>query len=246
MKIIASDFDGTFGHGGIDEAKRDAVKRWRATGNLIGLVSGRGRDDVLRIGEETGAEFDFFIANNGSVILDGKGNAIKEFRGDGAVIHPMVRYVIELGCRDFALYNSSVTIIKNLPERCKSGECVIDELPPVPYFTQITAFMPGNEPAQIVTDAVREKFGDVINPLRNGGCVDIVPAGVDKAMGIYALIEHLGAKKEDVITVGDNVNDKAMIAEFFSYAMDNAVDEIKALADKNTPSVTALIESELA
>ncbi len=246
MKIIASDFDGTFNHGGVDDVKRDAVKRWQKAGNLIGLVSGRGREAVLHIAEEIGVDFDFFIANNGSVITDGKGNIIKEFRGDGEVIHPMVRYVLDLGCREFALYNSSVTIIKNLPERCKKGEYLIDDLPPVPYFTQITAFMPGDEPAQRITDAVREKFGDKVNPLRNGGCVDIVPAGVDKAKGIYALIEHLGASKEDVIAVGDNVNDKAMIAEFFSYAMENAVEEIKALADKRIPSVIDLIERELA
>lgn len=245
MKIIASDFDGTFSHNGVDAAKKDAVKRWRNAGNVIGLVSGRGRGDVLGIGRESGVDFDFFIANNGSVILDGKGNSIKEFRGDGDVIDPLVRFILEIGGRDFALYSGQVTIIKNCPDRCKEGECTIDNLPTVPYFTQITAFMPNGDEAQRITDAVREKFGDKVNPLRNGGCVDIVPTGVDKAMGIYALIEHLGAEKEDVIAVGDNVNDKAMIAEFFSYAMDNAVDEIKALADRSTPSVTDMIEREL-
>ena len=223
MKIIASDFDGTFNHGGIDEEKRDAVKRWQAAGNLIGIVSGRGRGDVLGIGKESGVNFDFFIANNGSVILDGKGNSIKEFRGDGDVIEPLVRFILELGGRDFALYSGQVTIIKNRPDRCKEGEYLIDDLPPVPYFTQITAFMPGDEPAERITIAVRDKFGDKMNPL----------------------IEHLGASKEDIIAVGDNVNDEAMIREFRSYAMDNAVPLIKELADETTPSVTELIRREL-
>lgn len=246
MKIIASDFDGTFNHGGVDDVKRDAVKRWQKAGNLIGLISGRGRWDVLRIAAETGVNFDFLIANNGAVLMDGKGNTIREFRGDGEVIHSMVRHILGLGCRDFALYNTKVTVIKNLPERCKPGEYLIDDLPPVPYFTQITAFMPGNEVGKLVADSARENFGDKVNPLQNGGCIDIVPAGVDKAKGIYALIEHLGASKDDVITVGDNINDKAMIAEFFSYAMETAVDEIKSLANEITPSVTDLIERELA
>ena len=244
MKIIASDFDGTFSHNGVDEAKKDAVKRWRDAGNVIGLVSGRGRG-VHELADEVGVEFDFFIANNGAVIVDGKGNAIEEFHGDGNVIDPLVRFIQSIGGRDFALYSDRVTIIKNCLERCKEGECIIDDLPPVPYFTQITAFMPNGDEAQRITDAVREKFGDKVNPLRNGGCVDMVPAGIDKAAGIYALLNRLGAKKEDVIAVGDNVNDKAMIAEFFSYAMDNAVDEIKALADRSTPSVTDMIEREL-
>ena len=54
-----------------------------------------------------------------------------------------------------------------------------------------------------------------------------------------------GAKKEDVITVGDNINDADMIREFYSYAMENGVDAIKQLADKTTVSVTELIKNEL-
>ena len=55
----------------------------------------------------------------------------------------------------------------------------------------------------------------------------------------------LSAKKEDIIAVGDNINDTHMIAEFRSYAMANAVDSIKELADFITPGVAELIEKEL-
>ena len=121
MKIIASDFDGTFSHNGVDAAKKDAVKRWRNAGNVIGLVSGRGRGDVLGIGKESGVDFDFFIANNGSVILDGKGNSIKEFRGDGDVIDPLVRFILEIGGRDFALYSGQVRVLGKKLSEYKNG-----------------------------------------------------------------------------------------------------------------------------
>ena len=55
----------------------------------------------------------------------------------------------------------------------------------------------------------------------------------------------LGAKYEDVTVVGDNVNDKDMIEEFNSYAMESGVDSIKKLADHITPGVAELIEKEL-
>ena len=42
MKIIASDYDGTFNHNGIDDNKRAAVAKWRLAGNLFGIISGRG------------------------------------------------------------------------------------------------------------------------------------------------------------------------------------------------------------
>jgi hydroxymethylpyrimidine pyrophosphatase-like HAD family hydrolase len=68
---------------------------------------------------------------------------------------------------------------------------------------------------------------------------------MDKAKGIYRLIDLLGAKYEDVISVGDNINDKDMIKEFRSYAMENAVPLIKELADYETSGITELIEREL-
>ena len=44
---------------------------------------------------------------------------------------------------------------------------------------------------------------------------------------------------------GDIVNDKAMIEEFRSYAMENGVDSIKAIADFTTSGITELIKKEL-
>jgi hydroxymethylpyrimidine pyrophosphatase-like HAD family hydrolase len=43
MKILGSDFDGTFNCGGIGEDKINAVKKWRAAGNKFGIVSGRSK-----------------------------------------------------------------------------------------------------------------------------------------------------------------------------------------------------------
>ena len=48
-----------------------------------------------------------------------------------------------------------------------------------------------------------------------------------------------------MIAVGDNVNDAAMIGAFYSYAVENAVDSIKALATKITPNITSLIRAEM-
>ena len=47
MKIIASDYDGTLNHGGIDDKKRNAIKEWRKAGNLFGIVSGRGPSNLI-------------------------------------------------------------------------------------------------------------------------------------------------------------------------------------------------------
>jgi hydroxymethylpyrimidine pyrophosphatase-like HAD family hydrolase len=76
-------------------------------------------------------------------------------------------------------------------------------------------------------------------------CIDIVRYDIDKAKGIYLLLDILGADYEDVIAVGDNINDRAMIEEFRSYAMANGVELIKELADYVTDGITELIENEM-
>ena len=68
---------------------------------------------------------------------------------------------------------------------------------------------------------------------------------MNKAKGLHRLRELLCVRHEDVITVGDNVNDKDMIEAFRSYAMANGVDMIKELADDITPGITELIDKEL-
>ena len=85
----------------------------------------------------------------------------------------------------------------------------------------------------------------MVNPLTKRICIDIVPVGVNKAQGLYRVMEFFNCKHEDVITVGDNLNDMDMIREFYSYAMQNAVPEIQRCANALVGDVTEIIEKEL-
>ena len=109
----------------------------------------------------------------------------------------------------------------------------------------MSTIFPDNEKAQEVTNAIKEKFGDVLNPLQNGRCIDIVSATMNKAQGLYDYLELVGGKYEDMITVGDNINDTHMIKEFRSYAMANGVQSIKDIADYEIVGITELIEREI-
>lgn len=124
-------------------------------------------------------------------------------------------------------------------------EFTLETVPEIPYFNQISTILPDEKEAERVTSAIREKFGDRLNPLQNGQCIDIVSADINKAAGLYKLLEIVGADYGDIITVGDNINDTHMIAEFRSYAMENAVQSIKDIATDITPGITELIEKEI-
>ncbi|MBQ3602580.1 MAG: HAD hydrolase family protein [Clostridia bacterium] len=245
MKIIASDYDGTLNYGGIDDTKRDAIQKWRNSGNVFAIVSGRGTADAVNILKKDKLGIDYFIAANGAIILNSKGDRISDVRCSGNLALPVTELLFECGCPFVHIETDFSCYIYSDKNKCIDNVGYsLDDVPEISYFNQISTVLPDYETAEKVTAIVKEKFGNLLNPMQNGTCIDIVKADVDKAKGIYLLVDILGAKKENVITVGDNINDKAMIKEFRSYAMENGVESIKALADGTVSSITQLLAIE--
>ncbi len=248
MKIIASDYDGTLNHGGIDDKKRAAISQWRKAGNIFSLISGRGAPDILRIYKRDKIEYDFIIADNGAVIMKPDGEIVCEDKIDVSIAKPFLNFLFEQGCKwGYVQTSFPCRVFKeNDFTDYDEDECyTLETMRDLEYVYQINTALDNFEEAARVTKAIKEKFGDALNPLQNGTCIDIVSVNMDKAKGIYKLIDLLGADYQDVITVGDNINDKDMIKEFRSYAMENAVPLIKELADFETPGIIELIEKEL-
>jgi len=246
MKIIGSDYDGTLNHGGIDDFKRNAIKRWRDAGNIFSLISGRGPDDVIKLYNEKQFGCDYLIANNGAIILKPDGSIVSDIRCDGSITIPLLKLLFENGCPWGNVQTAFPCRVFSYDNDCtEDGEYVLENMPAVEYFNQISTVLPDFETAKKVTALIAEQFGGELNPLQNGVCIDIVRSDMDKAKGLYLLMDILGAEYDDIIAVGDNINDRAMIEEFRSYAMENGVDSIKELADYTVSSVTELIEKEL-
>lgn len=71
-----------------------------------------------------------------------------------------------------------------------------------------------------------EKHGGFVNN------IEITQAGVNKGLGILELGKHLGVKREEIMAVGDAMNDYAMIQEAgFGVVMKNGSKELKEIAD---------------
>lgn len=61
--------------------------------------------------------------------------------------------------------------------------------------------------------------------------IDLIPAGVDKAVGLAALADSLGLKASNVVAFGDQSNDLEMMAYAgLPIAVDNAIDAVKKLS----------------
>ena len=246
MRIIASDFDGTLNQNGIDDRKRATIAKWRQAGNLFGIISGRGILSLLAVVAQAGVTVDFLLANNGAVLARPDGTMLKDERADGSILQPLLKVLFEQKC-SYAFVDGSrlYHVFDDLSQK-KNGEFYTPQtLPKLPYFNQVSTRHLDLQRAGEVTELLRQKFGKFVNPLQNGNCIDIVPAGMNKARGIYTLLEQIGADKKDVITVGDQTNDLDMIVEFHSYAMQNAHPAVKQAADAEVFDITDLIHQEL-
>jgi HAD superfamily hydrolase (TIGR01484 family) len=255
MKILCSDFDGTLSYGGIDAKKCEMIHSWRESGNKFGIISGRGAAFYNDIQSQYSAlEFDFFAACNGAIILDGEGNLL--FR---AVCNdlPFLTIAKELfredtlfinlcGANDDWMQVLPVCLdVKKLAPHVSTSAILLDDLFEIKCFSQICAVQPTPENAAQLAQQLRKKYGQWVNPLQNGQCIDIPPIGVDKAQAVYRVMEHFGASYDDMITVGDNHNDAAMIREFRSYAMAHGVESIKAMANGIVSNVVEILQKEI-
>ena len=251
MKILGSDFDGTLNYGGMTEEKLEAVRRWRRAGHKFGIVSGRGvnfPDQLMKDFVEL--EYDFCAACNGGYITDREGCVIYEATCDSVDFLGFYSDLFAWGCKYIHVNTDRYVCVAEcdedipsyIPEEDRTRLC---DLPPIDSFHQVSVALPSFEKTAEVIEKIRKKYGASLDPLQNNKCIDIVPIGVNKAEGLYRVAEHFGIDKDSIIAVGDNINDADMIREFKSYAMENGVESVKAMAYGIVKSVTEILEKEL-
>ena len=250
MKIVGSDYDGTLTYGGIDEKKLTAIQKWQAAGNKFGIVSGRSGGFLFDLQKQyPQLKLDFFAACNGGYVTDGEGKLLHATACESVEALRLIEDLLSWGCTfvHFAVdsYMCVLADMGNRPFFVAEEKCVLlKDMPSFSYFYQVSAELASPSESAEMVARIKEKYGEYLNPLQNGRCLDIVPLGVNKAKGLYRVMEFFGAAYEDVIAVGDNINDADMLREFRSYAMENGVDEMKALADGVVRDVTEVFERE--
>lgn len=246
MKFLGSDYDGTLTDGGFSKEKLSAISGWREKGNLFALVSGRSLWDLVTIPPKDGFECDYLIANNGAVLAKTDGTVLSAAECELKVALPLIEHLLELGCTDIWVTTEFRCRVFSDEADCDAqGKYTLENLPEIPWYTQMCTYCPTIEIARRVVSGVKKGFGEYLNPLQNGQNVDIVRWDINKAHGIRNMIKLLGIKEEDVLVVGNGENDVDMLSSFRSFAMYNSTEYVKSVADSVVDGVGKLIEQEL-
>lgn len=258
VKIIASDFDGTLNRdSGISERDSNAIRRWQQAGNLFGLVTGRDIHDAAYIANdpECSVSFDFIICCSGSIVLDKGCNIIYDGSGKIPCLDRLSEHLLKYGPMWLGLCNRDRRYglpvgqnSKRLPgETAEDGRHFLskNDFCRLSCFSIIQTAFPTFELAREVTDITEAEFGEWIHICMNNFYLDIVPRDGGKSTGIRALAGLLGADTEDIITVGDNVNDVDMLSDFCGYAVSTGKEAAKAAARYVTEDIAEIISSRI-
>jgi Cof subfamily protein (haloacid dehalogenase superfamily) len=238
MKIIASDFDGTFRrHGEISESDIEAVRKWQAAGNLFGFSTGRGYSAIRNRAESLGV--DFIVCCGGGAVYSGKGDLIWEKTYDREALEKILEIADRMNISHCTAYSGMDRWgVRDNFEKLP----LTDDIKNI----QVCSFASAEkETSRAFADEVNRLIPEYAKAHLNGRHIDLVASGVTKSSGIRALMEAYGVKEEDVITVGDNYNDYDMIRDFHGVTVPNGVDAIKEISRKVYNDFTELVEDNL-
>lgn len=104
--------------------------------------------------------------------------------------------------------------------------------------TSVSVFTSSNEIQPIIQQKLVDKYGDDIEVRSWGGfapCLEVVAAGVQKAMGVEQISHYYGIDRKNILAFGDEDNDYEMIQYAgHGVAMRNGIDALKNIADDQT------------
>ncbi|MBQ7380298.1 MAG: HAD hydrolase family protein [Clostridia bacterium] len=250
MKILASDYDGTLNVGGVVSKENiEAIQKWRAAGNLFGMISGRNLGSLKLFMDKDNVPYDFLVGCNGAVVTDAEGNAV----GDNYIpayvamtllceIHRYEAHYVS------ASYDWGSTYASADSKIGMDESVLLIDGERVERVYQVSGYYPDPAHALSVRNTCEALFPGQIKGLMPGAQgIDFVRVGTNKAEGIRNLVKSRGIAPELILTVGDGENDLDMLTapDFCGYAMQNAMPAVLEKVSRTTKSVAALIEEYL-
>ena len=252
IKLIAIDMDGTLllpDHT-ISPAVKNAIASARERGINVVLTTGRPYAGVHTYLKELHMDKpgDYCITYNGALVQKaGDGSTVaqtplnyddylfleKLSREVGSHFHALDRNTLYTANRDISAYTVHESFVATIP----LVFCEPENMDPDTAFLKVMMI---DEPEILdkaiarIPDAVREKY----TVLKSAPYfLEILNKRVTKGTGVHALAETLNIKPEEVMAIGDQENDIAMLEYAgVGVAMDNAIPSVKEVADFVTKS----------
>lgn len=249
IKMLALDLDGTLTNSEkkITPRTRAALEKAMDAGVTVVLASGRPTVGIQPLAEELALDKrgGCILAYNGGKILDcATGETLYQKQFPAEMIRPVCDFVREMGVNVLS-YNQTGIVTEQPDDPWAGREAVICKVPlqkvdsladylEYPVCKLLITLDPARM-AEVEPEAQR-RFGDKLGVFRSCDFfIEVVPKGVAKDASLAALLERRGLTRENLMAVGDGMNDLPMLRfAGVGVAMANADPNVKAEADAVT------------
>lgn len=224
MKILVSDFDGTFYDDQFQENVK-AINEFVEKGNIFIIATGRNVTSLKNEFEDIDLKYNYLICNDGGSIYDKDGNLLAYKKINPELVPKIYNYLdknrkavtevfIDMGGEySIDTDDQCITLIAKILDRKRAENVLADILTSMPE----------------------------VNGYLSKNWINIVNKEVSKANAIEYLASKNNFNHEDIYTIGDDVNDVSMIKNYNGYMIDH-YEEISKLTDKKVYSFLELVE----
>lgn len=242
IKAIFFDVDGTllsFNTHQIPESTYEALRLLRQKGIKTFVATGR---QWIALSALDDIPFDGYLTLNGSYCLAGKDQVIYKRLIPQEDVRAFIHYqekVEAFPCMFLGEHDMNINFTN---EQTFDLFKLLDfqTVPEAPIrhnydreILQMVAFFPESKEQEIM-----RRLPGCENTRWHPAFADIIPAHIDKAIGIEKVGEYFGFTPEEAMAFGDGGNDMGMIRRAgIGVAMGNANEEVQAVADHVTTTV---------
>ncbi|AHM57522.1 hypothetical protein EAL2_808p00150 (plasmid) [Peptoclostridium acidaminophilum DSM 3953] len=244
IKMIVSDLDGTIVNSHEDQYEVspkliEEINEFQKNGRIFTIATGRPNETTIGVIKKLGIKSPY-IVHNGAEIIDRHGKQIYAHTFSLKSWVEFLEGLQKIGASVVFSHDGQVFCLKHTEsirayEKKELIECQVADKALLDSKLEVNKIL-------IIGDIEKYKErwnqldGDLKNQFRyvvsEDNYMEIVAKHVSKGNALKRLKEYLGLRDEEVVTIGNHLNDKELLEEaHVGCAVANAVDDLKTISE---------------
>ncbi len=241
--MIVLDLDDTLlnNHLVVSDENIKALKEAHKSGTVITICSGRVSQSIIQVMKEIGlhTDKDYYISYNGAIINNGQNDRIFYKPIEGQILHEFIEIGRHYGV-DIQLYKDDDIIVEKYTPRTKTYEMqskikatIVNDLQAYDDTFKVLYNCDDVVVLEKIQELVQKKYQNKVHVFFSKPTyLEIINKEANKGLALAYLADYLQISQDEIIAVGDSMNDVYMIEYAgIGVAVQNARDEVKGIAN---------------